>query len=195
MKALRCALYARTSTKPKRDPHNEDRVVGQDPELQLPELREYAVQRGFHVVGEFVDVGFSGSKSTRPQLDALMQLALRRKIDVVLVWKLDRWGRSVSHLVNSVKQLNDVGVAFIALRDSLDFTTPAGRLQFHVLAAVAEFEREIIRERVIASLHNPTKPGHSHKGTKLGRKPVPDSQASRQTLWRRRKQERRPISD
>jgi DNA invertase Pin-like site-specific DNA recombinase len=151
---MKVALYARVSTKDK----------GQDPEMQLTELREFAAKRGWQVAGEFVDVGVSGSKDSRPQLDAMMRLAKTRKVDVIAVWKLDRFGRSLRHLVDALAELNAVGCAFVALRDNLDLSTPAGKLMFHVIGAMAEFERELIRERVKAGL------AHARsKGQKLGR--------------------------
>ena len=151
---MNAALYARVSTKDK----------GQDPEMQLTELREFAAKRGWQVAGEFVDVGVSGSKDSRPQLDAMMRLAKTRKLDVIAVWKLDRFGRSLRHLVDTLEELKAVGCAFVSLRDNLDLTTPAGRMMFHVIGAMAEFERELIRERVRAGL------AHARsKGQKLGR--------------------------
>jgi DNA invertase Pin-like site-specific DNA recombinase len=151
---MKVALYARVSTKDK----------GQDPEMQLTELREFAAKRGWQVAGEFVDVGVSGSKDSRPQLDAMMRLAKTRKVDVIAVWKLDRFGRSLRHLVDALAELNAVGCAFVALRDNLDLSTPAGKLMFHIIGAMAEFERELIRERVKAGL------AHARsKGQKLGR--------------------------
>ena len=148
------ALYARVSTRDK----------GQDPEMQLTELREFAAKRGWQLAGEFVDVGVSGSKDSRPQLDAMMRLAQSRKLDVIAVWKLDRFGRSLRHLVDSLEELKAVGCTFVSLRDNLDLTTPAGRMMFHVIGAMAEFERELIRERVRAGL------AHARsKGKKLGR--------------------------
>jgi DNA invertase Pin-like site-specific DNA recombinase len=140
----RTALYARVSTA----------NHGQDPDLQLRELREYAIRRGLEVVGEFVDVGISGSKESRPELNRLMAAAHRREIDVVLVWKLDRFGRSLRHLVNGLAELEARGVAFISLRDNLDLTTPAGRLMFQIIGSMAEFERSLIQERVKAGLRN-----------------------------------------
>src|ERR1017187_4588555 len=150
---VKSALYARVSTRDK----------GQDPEMQLTELREFAAKRGWQVMGEFVDVGVSGSKDSRPQLDAMMRLAKTRKLDVIAVWKLDRFGRSLRHLVDSLAELKAVGCDFVSLRDNLDLTTPAGRMMFHVIGAMAEFERELIRERVRAGL------AHARsKGQKLG---------------------------
>jgi DNA invertase Pin-like site-specific DNA recombinase len=93
-----------------------------------------------------------------------MDLARRRNVDVILTWKLDRWGRSLKHLVNSLSELEALGVAFVALRDNLDLSTPSGRLMFHVIGAMAEFERSLIQERVRAGLRNARA-----KGTKLGR--------------------------
>jgi len=118
----------------------------------LSELREYAKARGWQVIGEFVDVGVSGSKETRPQLDAMMRQAKTRKLDVIAVWKLDRFGRSLRHLVDALAELEATGVAFVSLRDNLDLSTPAGKLMFHVIGAMAEFERALIQERVRAGL-------------------------------------------
>ena len=151
---INAAVYARVSTRDK----------GQNPEMQLVELREYAAKRGWQVVGEFVDVGVSGSKDSRPQLDAMLRLAKTRKLDVIAVWKLDRFGRSLRHLVDTLAELEAVGCAFVSLRDNLDLSTPAGRMMFHVIGAMAEFECELIRERVKAGL------AHARgKGKKLGR--------------------------
>src|SRR6516162_11159861 len=136
------ALYARVSTRDK----------GQNPELQLAELREFAADRGWQIIGEFVDMGVSGSKDTRPRLDAMMRQAKARKLDVIAVWKLDRFGRSLRHLVDALAELEATGVAFVSLRDNLDLSTPAGKLMFHVIGAMAEFERALIQERVRAGL-------------------------------------------
>jgi DNA invertase Pin-like site-specific DNA recombinase len=154
---MNAALYARVPTRDK----------GQDPEMQLTEMREFAAKRGWEIAGEFVDVGDSGSKDSRPQLDAMMRLAKTRKLDVIAVWKLDRFERSLRHLVDALAELKAVGCAFVSLRDNLDLTTPAGRMMFHVIGAMAEFERELIRERVKAGL------AHARsKGQKLGRPKV-----------------------
>lgn len=154
---MNAALYARVSTRDK----------GQDPEMQLAELREYAAKRCWQVAGEFVDVGVSGSKDSRPQLDAMMRLAKARKLDVIATWKLDRFGRSLRHLVDALDELKAVGCAFVSLRDNLDLSTPAGRMMFHVIGAMAEFERELIRERVKAGLVHARA-----KGVRLGRPKV-----------------------
>jgi DNA invertase Pin-like site-specific DNA recombinase len=156
---FRIALSARVSTNGKL----------QDPEMQLRELREYATRRGWEIVAEFVDRGVSGTKEKRPQLDAMMLACQQRAVDAVMVWKLDRFARSLKHLVNALAEFDALGVAFISLRDNLDLTTPAGRLMFQIVGAMAEFERSLIVERVRAGLHNPDKPGYSSKGNRLGR--------------------------
>jgi DNA invertase Pin-like site-specific DNA recombinase len=120
--------------------------------MQLSELREYASRRGWTIISEYVDHGVSGSKESRPQLNQLMADAHRRKFDAVLVWKIDRWGRSLTHLVNSLADLAAYGVAFVSLRDNLDLSTPSGRLMLQIIGAMAEFERSLIRERVKAGL-------------------------------------------
>jgi DNA invertase Pin-like site-specific DNA recombinase len=150
--STRVALYARVST-----------LNGQDPEMQLAELREYAARRSWQVVEEYVD-HISGSKDSRPGLDRLMTGARRRKFDAVLVWKLDRFGRSLKHLVNALADLEEVGVTFVSLQDNLDLSTPSGRLMFQIIGAMAEFERALIQERVKAGLRNARK-----KGRKVGR--------------------------
>ncbi len=114
---MRVALYARVST-----------LNLQHPEMQLAELREYASRRGWKIVGEYVDEGVSGSKESRPELNRLMADVHRRKLDVVLCWKIDRFGRSLKHLVNALADLDAYGVAFVSLKDNLDLSTPSGRL-------------------------------------------------------------------
>ena len=151
----RAALYARVST-----------VAGQNPEMQLAELREYATRRGWEVVEEYVD-RMSGVRESRPALNKLMQDARRRQFDVIAVWKVDRFGRSLKHLVNSLAELETLGVDFVSLRDNLDLGTPAGRLMFQIIGAMAEFERSLIQERVKAGLRNA-----KQKGKKLGRPPA-----------------------
>lgn len=152
----RVALYARVST------HN-----GQDPEMQLREMREYCRNRGWLIIGEYVDAGVSGSKDSRPELNRLMADAKHRRLDAVLVWKLDRFGRSLKHLVNALAEFEALGVAFVSLKDNLDLSTPSGRLMFQIIGAMAEFERSLIQERVRAGLRNARA-----KGRKLGRPTV-----------------------
>lgn len=149
---MRVAIYARVSTN-----------NGQHPEMQLRELREYATVRG-EIFSEYVDQGVSGSKESRPQLDKLMADAKRRRFDTVAVWKLDRFGRSLKHLVNALAEFEALGISFVSLKDNLDLSTPSGRLMFQIIGAMAEFERSLIRERVRAGLKNARA-----KGRKLGR--------------------------
>jgi len=115
MKTERVALYARVST-----------LAGQSPEMQLAELREYAGRRGWSVIGEYVDHGVSGTKESRPALNRLMSDAKQRRFDVIAVWKIDRFGRSLRHLVNSLAELESLGVSFVSLRDSLDLVRRLG---------------------------------------------------------------------
>ena len=150
---MRVALYARVST-----------CNGQSPEMQVAELREYASRLGWDVFSEYVDLGISGSKESRPELNRLMADAHRRNFDVVLCWKVDRFGRSLKHLVNALADLDSYGVAFVSLRDNLDLSTPSGRLMFQIIGAMAEFERSLIQERVRAGLRNA-----KLKGKTLGR--------------------------
>jgi len=135
----RCAIYARVST------------ADQTCENQLLELRRFAVARGWEPV-EYVDAGVSGTKEKRPALDELMAAVRGRKVDVVACVKLDRLARSVHHLVAMVRELEVLGVDLVVLDQAIDTTTPAGRLLFHVLAAISEFERDLIRDRVLAGM-------------------------------------------
>jgi DNA invertase Pin-like site-specific DNA recombinase len=138
----RVAVYARVST------------TTQDPETQLRELRTYVERRGWSLTEEFVDHGVSGAKESRPALDRLLRAARQRKLDVILVWALDRFGRSLRHLVTVIDELGALGVGFVAFTQGVDTTTsnPAGLLTLQVLGAVAEFERAMIRERVRAGV-------------------------------------------
>src|ERR1700682_5293240 len=160
-RTMKVAIYARVSTA-----NN-----GQDPEMQARELREYSERRGWTVAGEYVDIGISGTKEKRPELDRLMADAHRRRFDCVVVWKFDRFARSVSHLLRALETFKAQGIAFISFSEQLDTSTPAGKLVFTVLGAVAELERSLIVERVKAGLRNARA-----KGKKLGRPRVyPDS--------------------
>ncbi len=162
---MRVAIYARVST-----------VNGhQDPETQLFALRELCQQRGWTIIEEYVDRGVSGAKESRPSLNRLMADAKRRRFDVVLVWKLDRFGRSLRHLVNSLGEFEALGIAFVSMTDSLDMTTPQGRLMFGIISSMTEFERELIRERVKAGMRRA-----KAKGSKIGRpSPILDLDAIR----------------
>jgi putative DNA-invertase from lambdoid prophage Rac len=136
---VRCVIYARVSTS---DQHCES---------QLTELREYISRRSWQNTGEYVDDGFSGTKASRPALDRLMADAAKRKFDCVVVYKIDRFGRSVLHLNQQVAALTSYGVRFIATSQGIDTdqSNPTSRLLLQILASVAEFEREIIRERTL----------------------------------------------
>ena len=128
-------LYARVST----GEQNEG--------MQLREMREFAERRNWQVE-IFPDVGQSGAKDSRPELDRMMALVRKRKCDVVVVYRFDRFARSTRQLVNALDEFNVLGVQFVSLHENIDTTTPVGRLAFHIFAAIAEFERELIRERV-----------------------------------------------
>lgn len=132
--------------------------------MQLRELREYAERRGWEITETYTDAGVSGSKDSRPALNRLMADACQRRFDAVLVWKLDRFGPSLRHLVNALAELEALGVAFVSLRDNLDLSTPSGRLMLQIIGAMAEFERALIQERVRAGLRNARA-----KGKRLGR--------------------------
>ncbi len=151
---MRVGVYARESTTDK----------GQDPELQLGPLREFAQARGWTIYQEYVDHGVSGSTERRAALDDLLHAARRREVDVILVWKLDRFARSLRHLILTLGELEALGVAFVSLTESIDLTTPTGRLLVHVLGALGEFERDLIGERVRAGVARARA-----KGRQLGR--------------------------
>lgn len=155
---MKAAIYARVSTLDK----------GQDTEVQLRDLRSYAQARGWIIAGEYVDKGQSGAKDRRPELDRLMKDIRKRKVDLILCWRLDRLGRSLKHLILTLDELQSVGVGFVSYNENLDLTTSTGRLMFQLLGAFAEFERNLIKERVKAGLANA-----KAKGAKLGR-PSPE---------------------
>jgi DNA invertase Pin-like site-specific DNA recombinase len=150
---MRAAIYARVST------------FDQEPENQLAELRRYATARGW-MTTEYVDRGVSGAKDRRPALDSLLADAKRRRFDVLVVWRLDRLGRNLKHLVTLLEDMQAIGIAFVSLAEGIDATTPAGKLQMHILAAIAEFERARIAERVRAGLARARA-----QGQRLGRRP------------------------
>jgi len=148
---LRVGLYARVST-------DDQQTIP----LQIRALREYAVRRGWTVALQVREIG-SGA-SARQLRERVVEAARRREIDVVLVWRLDRWGRSVTDLLATLQELDHLGVGFVSLTEALDLTTPAGRAMAALLAVFAEFEREILRERVRAGLAHAR-----HNGKRLGR--------------------------
>ena len=149
----RVALYARVSTK-----------NSQDPETQLLALRDYAQARRLEVFSEYVDVGISGSKDSRPALNQLMEGARKRRFDAVLVARFDRFARSTRHLVLALEEFNALGVDFISLSESVDTSTPMGKMVYVVIAAVAELERSLIRERVVMGLQRA-----AAQGKRIGR--------------------------
>lgn len=151
---LRVALYARVST------HEQQTLP-----LQITALRQYVKQRGWSIVEQIKEIG-SGSQQ-RPKREQLMKLARQQQIDVILVWRLDRWGRSVADLAVNLKELNELGVAFVSLTEALDLTTPSGRAMAGLLSVFAEFEREVLRERVLAGLAQARQ-----QGRRLGRPPT-----------------------
>lgn len=159
-KMLRVGIYARVST-----------LDQQTLPMQIRALRDYAGKRGWVVVSQVREVG--SGVSPREQRQQLIGAARRREIDVVLVWRLDRWGRSVADLVSTLQELTELGVGFVSLTEALDFTTPVGRAMAGLLAVFAGFERDILRERVRAGLD------HARRiGKRLGRPPLPAAVAA-----------------
>jgi len=138
---MKAALYARVSTH-----------TGQDPNVQLRELRELCERRRWDVGGVFTDVGISGTKERRPQLDQLLADCRKRLFDVVAVYRYDRFARSVRQLVNALAEFDALGIQFVSVHEGVDTSTPNGRLVFGIFATIAEFERELIREHVRSGL-------------------------------------------
>jgi DNA invertase Pin-like site-specific DNA recombinase len=151
--SMRIGLYARIST-----------LHGQNPQMQLGELREHAGRRGWEVVGEYIDEGISGARERRPELDRLWADCRKRKVDAVLVYRYDRFARSLRQLVNALEEFRALGIDFISLHEGVDTSTPNGRLVFGIFASIAEFERELIRGRVISGLA-----AAQARGVRLGR--------------------------
>ncbi|MBA3804370.1 MAG: recombinase family protein [Acidobacteria bacterium] len=146
---MKVGIYARVST------HDQQTLP-----LQIKALRDYVKRRRWTLALQVKEVG-SGAKH-RPQREELLCAARRREIDVIAVWRLDRWGRSLADLVVTLKELSDVGVGFVSLNEALDLTTPSGRAMAGMLAVFAEFEREIIRERVRAGINQARLEGRPH---------------------------------
>lgn len=155
----RAAIYARVSTLDK----------GQDPENQLIHLRDYARRRGFHLVGEFVDHA-SGASEQRGEYQKMINQVRKRKIDVVLVWRYDRFARSTQALVNALKEFHSLGVDFISYQENVDTTTPQGELIFSIMASIAQFESALISERVRAGMARA-----KAQGKRTSRPPIADS--------------------
>lgn len=149
---MNVALYARVSTSE------------QDPEVQLAPLRTHTAQRGWAIIEEFVDRGFSGAKERRPALDRLMRAAWAGQFQAILVWRFDRFARSVKHLVTALETFRSMRLDFISLQEQFDTATPIGQAMFTIIGAMAQLERDIIRERVRAGLERARA-----RGVRLGR--------------------------
>ena len=139
---MRVAIYARVSTK------------DQSCELQLRDLRAYCAARGFSVQREYVDVGESGAKDSRPQLNDLMAAARKRLFDAVVVWRFDRFARSTKHLLLALEEFRALGIQFSSYQENIDTSSPLGQALFTIVSAVAQLERDLIRERVNAGIRN-----------------------------------------
>jgi DNA invertase Pin-like site-specific DNA recombinase len=139
---MRVAIYARVSTK------------DQSCELQLRDLRAYCAARGFSVQREYVDVGESGAKDSRPQLNDLMAAARKRLFDAVVVWRFDRFARSTKHLLLALEEFRSLGIQFSSYQENIDTSSPLGQALFTIVSAVAQLERDLIRERVSAGVRN-----------------------------------------
>jgi len=146
---MKTGIYARVST------------TDQDCSQQLQQLREYAAARGWQIEGEYVDNGHSGSKDTRPAMNRILAAARARRIDAILVWKMDRWGRSMPHFIDSLQELSSLGVRFIATTQGIDTdeSNPTSKLMLNLLVAFSEFERELIVERTRAGLERARRAG------------------------------------
>ena len=149
---MRVVLYARVSTD------------AQDPEVQLLALRQHCRQRGLEIVEEFIDQGISGAKEKRPALDRMVQAAWRGQFQAVIVWRFDRFARSVKHLIAALENFRSLNIHFISLQEQLDTSTPIGQAMFTIIGAMAQLERDIIRERVKAGLDRARA-----RGIRLGR--------------------------
>jgi DNA invertase Pin-like site-specific DNA recombinase len=152
---IKAAIYARVSTR-----------KGQDPKMQIRELREYCRRRGWQIASEYIDHGVSGAKDTRPALDRLMQDCRKRLIDAVIVYRYDRFARSLRFLVNALSEFDSLGIQFISLHESVDTGTPNGRLIFGIFASISEFERGLLSERIRSGLETARA-----QGKRLGRPP------------------------
>lgn len=149
---MRAAIYTRVST------------AQQSDDMQKRELRAYAAARRWEIAGEFSDLGWSGARQHRPGLDALMAAARRRQLDCILVWRFDRFARSTRHLLAALEEFRSLGVAFNSFGESLDTSSPLGEAMFTIISAIAQLERSLIRERIMAGL------AHARsKGVRVGR--------------------------
>ncbi len=155
-KIKNAVIYARVST-------DKQKV-----DMQLNELRQFAGRSGWTIYEEYIDQNFTGANTNRPAFSSMMEAARKRKFDVLLVWKLDRLSRSLKDLINTLDELGSYGIDFVSYDNNLDTSTPTGKLVFQIVGAVAEFEKDIIRERVVAGLA-----AARNKGKRLGRPPIP----------------------
>jgi len=137
---MKAAIYGRVST------------TAQNTNLQMREVRQFVQRRGWQIAEEYIDKGISGSKEKRPALDKLMSEAKRRRFDAVVVYRYDRFARSLRHLVNALEEFRALGIEFVSIHEGVDTSTPNGRLVFGIFASIAEFERELIRARVRSGL-------------------------------------------
>src|SRR6202140_2015656 len=149
---MRIGIYARVSTK------------DQSCELQVRDRRAYCTGRAFDLGREYVDVGQSGAKGSRPELNILMDDARKRQFDAIVVWRFDRFARSTKHLLSALEEYRSIGVQFISYQENVDTSTPLGQALFTIVSAVAQLERDLIRERVTAGIRNARA-----NGKKLGR--------------------------
>jgi DNA invertase Pin-like site-specific DNA recombinase len=139
---MRIGIYARVSTK------------DQSCELQVRDLRAYCTARGFDLVREYVDVGQSGAKDSRPELNKLMDDARKRQFDAIVVWRFDRFARSTKHLLSALEEFRSLGIQFISYQENIDTSSALGQALFTIVSAVAQLERDLIRERVTAGIRN-----------------------------------------
>jgi DNA invertase Pin-like site-specific DNA recombinase len=153
---MRVAIYARVSTK------------DQSCELQIRDLRAYCAARGFEPAREYIDVGQSGAKEFRPELNKLMEDARKRRFDAIVVWRFDRFARSTKHLLLALEEFRSLGIQFISYQENMDTSSPLGQALFTIVSAVAQLERDLIWERVSAGLRNARA-----NGKKLGRPKSP----------------------
>ncbi len=139
---MRVGIYARVSTK------------DQSCEMQMRDLRAYCAARGFTIIREYIDIGQSGAKDSRPELNELMADARKRKFDSILVWRFDRFARSTKHLLLALEEFRSLGIQFISYQENIDTSSPLGQALFTIVSAVAQLERDLIRERVSAGVRN-----------------------------------------
>jgi len=149
---MRIGIYARVSTK------------DQSCQLQVRDLHSFCTARGFDLVREYIDVGQSGAKDSRPELNKLMDDARKRQFDAIIVWRFDRFARSTKHLLSALEEFRSLGIQFISYQENVDTSTPLGQALFTIVSAVAQLERDLIRERVSAGIRNARA-----NGKKLGR--------------------------